>query len=233
MGVKSLKISILTAVFLLPGTAFALIGSSTNYNLDVADLTGTGFSATSTSYATIGITDENFNASSVSYELCGGLPNEVWGCGVVPPPPPPPGGGGPIAGGRVEPEEEIIIIPEEPEEEIPEHIIFPWDALKPEEIVPEVPEIKPEPPKVMPEIQPVIQEPGPPEEIVHPYTEGFLCEDIACYGAAKVLLRPAAPETVTVLQYPIALYVLGLLLAIIAALLIHRVDSRKKLYNRA
>ncbi len=221
MAVKGLKICILTLTLLLPGTALAVMGSSANYRLDIADMTGTAFDASSPSYATTAITDENFNAESSSYVLCGGLPNEVWGCSVTPPPPPPPPPppGEPPAGGK--PEEEPVIepeIPEEPEEEIPEHIIFPWDEFGPVE-EPEPPLPEPAPAEIA-YVPPVTPDVIPPRGAALEPVEGAWCEQIACYGAAKVLLRPAAPQITYIQIYPILQYVLALLLIVLAALLI-------------
>ena len=242
MAFRSLKICILILTFVLPGTALAVMGSSANYRLDIADMTGTAFDATSPSYATTAITDENFNAESSSYVLCGGLPNEVWGCGIVPPPPPPPPPPDepPPAGGRPEtPEEPAPIepeIPDEPGEEIPDHIIFPWDEFGPGE-EPAMPEAGPEPEQIayVPPGAIVPVDVAPPRGAALEPAEGAWCEQIACYGAAKVLLRPAAPQITYIQQYPVIHYIFALLLIILSALLLllsHRVRKKRRFYQR-
>lgn len=164
MAPKSLQIAVLVIALLTqPVITTASIASSTNYTLEIQDFTGTAGDASSPSYTVTAITDDNFEASTDDYNLCGGLPEEAFGdCGEPPAPPSPPPAGDTGGGSN-----EAIEYPEEPEpEEIPDEtpsqvITFPEEDFVPE---PEEP-IEPQEP-VTPPTPVAPARPSAPEQTV-------------------------------------------------------------------
>jgi len=174
MGPKSLKIVLIITLLLpvvLGKAALASMGSSANYTLEAADLTGVGTTGSSASYTMTGITDENFEASSDSYNLCGGLPEELYGnciAAVTPAPPPDDDDGGWIAGGREDPPpsgDEDQLPPEEDEdldEAAEEPEITPEDLVGPQLVTFPTNDFGDGPPGVLP---PGFTPPSPPSAI--------------------------------------------------------------------
>jgi len=63
-------------------TAFASIGSSASYNLEIADITNSGATASSGSYSlSSGVVGDNFDGKSTSssYNSCAGFVEEAYG----------------------------------------------------------------------------------------------------------------------------------------------------------
>lgn len=225
-----MKIVIIVMLCSIVGqTAFAAIGSSSNYTLDIADITNSGSDSSSSSYDMTGIVGDNFDgtSSSTSYSLCSGFAEEAFSdCIAASPPVPPPDPGGTPggAGGRPpgykaeipDPEEVPPELPPEPEE--PGHNII---IIKPLE--PALPIIE-EPPIIEP-VQPRIWRPAAPATT----PADIRCTENACYGHASFMLRGAAPETQTVLIYaPLWPLILVLALAFLLYLYLKRKEQQAK-----
>jgi len=111
MAKKSLPIVIFLVILLsVSQAALASIGSSSNYILEIADISNSVTTGSSASYGldgTTGVMGDLFEgqSSSDNYSLCAGYIEESTGECVIetpapPTPPPPSGGSGPVAGGR-------------------------------------------------------------------------------------------------------------------------------------
>lgn len=86
---------IMVAIIVLISTgqvAFAAIGTSANYTLDLGDITAGGGSSSSANYAVpVSVIGDSFDgkAASANYRICAGLVEEISGDCLAPPPPPP------------------------------------------------------------------------------------------------------------------------------------------------
>lgn len=128
--------------------AFAAIGSSSGYSLEVADIVNQGTTGTSTNYGFTGVMGDSFdsNSESTNYKVCAGFVEEALGdclVTVIPPvtpptPPPPPPSGGSSGGSSWHYTEREIIYEAVPED-IPETEAIPE---------PEPPLTPPAPPSV-------------------------------------------------------------------------------------
>ncbi len=202
-------------------TAQAAIGTSTNYSLEVADLTNSGATATSASYlleaAITGDTADG-ESYSTSYTACAGLVEEAYSDCMnrptpppPPPPPPPPGGGGyphdirpyrpPVTTQETEETQETQITQESQETQEPEQTQetqeAPTETQESQEPFPGwvTPPVQPETPTG--EIPPG-QIPGgqirPDGTMMYPeFGQELWCQNGSCYGSAATIgLRPAA-----------------------------------------
>lgn len=191
MAKYSLPIVIFTIIlFGVSQAALAAIGSSSNYVLEIADISNEASAGSSASYGlegTTGIMGDAFDghSSSENYQVCAGYIEESTGVCVTepppPPPPPPPTGGttGLIAGGR--PNEETppaLDFDLQPREETPDTETEP-EIIKPAQPhgAAEEPPTEPQPPTVtyvppvrqtLPSSEPITSKQTQPDLIADP-----------------------------------------------------------------